>query len=87
LIGKDATHIHARTLRFCDILCVWADGFAISSKAPPNYLIDELEDSFGGAEFELTLRVSGDNVFPTRRDVVCGWGAGGRNAFARNVTT
>jgi hypothetical protein len=87
LIGKDVIHIHARTLRFCDILRVWADGFAITSGAPPNYLMDTLANSFGGAEFEMTLRISGDNVFPTRQDVVCGWDAGGSNAFARNTRT
>jgi hypothetical protein len=86
LIGLDATHIHARTLRFCDVFWVHAAGFGISSKAPPDYLSDQLKNSFHGAEFELTLRVSGDNAYPTRQEVVCGWEAGGRNAFARNVS-
>jgi hypothetical protein len=85
LIATDVTHIQASTLRFCDVFWVRADGFGIASRAPPNYLMDDLANSFGGAEFEMTLRVSGDNVYPTRQDVVCGWDAGGRNAFARNA--
>jgi hypothetical protein len=87
LLDTDMTHIHAHTLRFCDVFAVWADGFRIGAKAQPNYLADELANSFDGAEFEMRLRVSGDNVFPTRQDVICGWDAAGRNAFARNVRT
>lgn len=80
LLDTDVTHIHARTLRFCDVFVVSAGHFGIGSKAQPNYLADELANSFGGAEFEVRLRVSGGNVFPTRQNVVCGWDAGGRNA-------
>ena len=89
LLDTDVTNIHPRTLPFCDVFVVsesaLAGGFGIASEAEPNYLADELADSFRGAEFEMRLRVSGGNVFPTRQDVVCGWDAGGRNAFARNV--
>jgi hypothetical protein len=87
LRDTDVTHIHARTLRFCDVFSIWADDFHIGAKVQPNYLADALANSFEGAEFEVRLRVSGGNVFPTRQNVVCGWDAGGRNAFARNVST
>jgi len=36
--------------------------FAISFRREPNYLA-ELANSFGGAEFEMRLRVSGDKLF------------------------
>ena len=48
LLDTDVTHIHARTLRFCDVFVVSAGHFGIGSKAQPNYLADELANSFGG---------------------------------------
>jgi hypothetical protein len=86
LIPTNTLDIHAGTARFSDIFRVQADGFQISSPMTPNYLADDLADSFrAGARFELTLRVSGHNVRPHRTNIVCGWANELRNPFAHQA--
>ena len=86
LIPTSTLDIHARTVRFCDIFEVQVGAFRILSPMTPNYLADDLAHSFrAGARFELTLRVSGDNVRPRRTDIVCGWANDLRNPFAHHA--
>jgi hypothetical protein len=70
-IGLPAVNMHAKTARFSDALLVRNDSFRLCGQVP-NYLHDELEKSFEGAQFEITLRVSGDNFAPIAKTVICG---------------
>jgi hypothetical protein len=83
-IGKKSTHIHPGTYRFCDILLVRDDYFAIAGEVP-NYLEKELKNSFTGATFEMTLCISGENFATRRIGVTCGWDAGVKNIVAKEI--
>lgn len=83
-IGPFAVDLHAKTSRFCDILAVRNDFFRIGDAAP-NYLEKEVRRSYEGAEFNITLQVSGDNFAPVTRTIICGWEAGVQNIVAREV--
>jgi hypothetical protein len=84
-IGKFAVDMHAKTSRFCDVLFVRKDFFQICGGLVPNYLHDDLQRSFEGAQFEITLRVSGDNFAPTTKTVICGWDPDVQNIVAKEV--
>jgi hypothetical protein len=87
LLGTYSVDLHPTTSRYCDVLVVRDDYFAIAGRGNiPNYLEEDLAQSFNGAEFLITLRVSGDN-FPSKAlTIVCGWIAGVQNIVAREAS-
>jgi len=85
MIPVISMNLHPKTARFCDVLFLREDEFRIASQEVPNYLENELRSSFRGAEFSISLQVSGDNFTPERLNILCGWDAGAQNIVAREL--